>query len=526
MRMGRQRSAVSRWMLPLLLLSGCTVGPDYRRPAAPVPVAFKEQPGWKLATPQDAAAKGAWWAVFNDPLLDRLERQVDIGNQTLREQAAAYANAQALVDEARANLFPTLTASAGVTRSSGGGGGFSSGGTVVSNTGPGSTTSGGTVTGTTTTGTAATGTTASGAGLGGSTTRTEYNLQGDASWEIDLWGRIRRQVESNVASAQANAATLANVRLSEQALLATDYLDLRVTDALGRVLDETVRNDTESLRITRNQYDAGVAARSDVLTAQSQLDAAQSAAVNVGVARAQYEHAIAVLIGQPPAALTLPPVSSVPAVPDIPGVVPSALLERRPDVSEAERTMKAQNALIGVAVAAYYPAVTLTALFGYAGNPLGSLISSANRLWSIGASASDAIFQGGARAAAVRSARDLYEQSVATYRQTVLTAFQQVEDALSGLRILGRQAAIQRQAVADSQRASQIALNEYRAGTQAYTAVITAQNTLLTAQQTELSIEESRLTDAVNLIEALGGGWRAADLPSPASLQRNNPLLP
>ena len=500
------------------------VGPDYHRPPAPVPVAFKEQPGWKMATPQDAAAKGQWWLVFGDPLLDRLERQVDTGNQTLREQAAAYQNAQALVDEARANLFPTLTASAGVTRSSGGGGGFSSGGTVVSNTGPGSTTAGGTVTGTTTTGT--TGTTGAGIGSGGSTARTEYNLQGDASWEIDLWGRIRRQVESNVAAAQASAATLANVRLSEQALLATDYLDLRVTDALQRVLDETVRNDLESLRITQNQYVAGVAARSDVLTAQSQRDAAQSAAVNVGVARSQYEHAIAVLIGQPPAALILSPVSSVPAVPDIPGVVPSALLERRPDVAEAERTMKAENALIGVAVAAYYPAVTLTALFGYAGNPLGSLISSANRLWSIGASASDALFQGGARAAAVRSARDTYEQSVATYRQTVLTAFQQVEDALSGLRILGRQALIQRQAVADSQRAAQIALNEYRAGTQAYTAVVTAQNTLLTAQQTDLSIEESRLSDAVSLIQALGGGWQTSELPSRGSLQRNNPLLP
>ena len=540
--MSRQVSAASLQIgaLLLLLLAGCMVGPDYRRPPAPVPVAFKEQPGWTMATPQDAAPKGDWWTVFADPLLDRLERQVDTANQTLREQAAAYENAQALVDEARANLFPTLTASAGVTRSSGGGGSGTAGGTVANSTVANSTVANSTgtnSTGTNSTGTnsmgargTATGTTTTGTttiiGSGGSTARTQYSLQGDASWEIDLWGRIRRQVETNVAAAQASAATLANVRLSEQALLATDYLDLRVTDALQRVLDETVRNDTESLRITQSQYNAGVAARSDVLTAQSQLDAAQSAAVNVGVARAQYEHAIAVLIGQPPAALTLPPVTNVPAVPDIPGVVPSSLLERRPDVAEAERTMKAQNALIGVAVAAYYPAVTLTALFGYAGNPLGSLISSADRLWSIGASASDALFQGGARTAAVRSARDLYEQSVATYRQTVLTAFQQVEDALAGLRILGRQAAVQQQAVADSRRASQIALNEYRAGTQAYTAVITAQNTLLTAQQTELSIEQSRLTDAVALIQALGGGWQTSQLPKSGSLQRNNPFLP
>jgi NodT family efflux transporter outer membrane factor (OMF) lipoprotein len=490
-----------------LLLSGCMVGPDYHRPPAPVAATFKELPGWRLANPQDSAPKGAWWESFGDPLLDRLELQIDQGNQTLREQAAAYANAQALVDEARANLFPTLTGTAGVTRSSSGRGGSTfSTGSVITQTG----------TGVTTTGT----------GTGGSVARTSYSLQGNADWTIDIWGAVRRQVENNVASAQASAALLANVRLSEQALLATDYLDLRVTDALQRVLDETVRNDTESLRITTNQYNAGVAARSDVLTAQAQLDAARSSAVNVGVARAQYEHAIAVLIGRPPALLAVPTVPSVPPVPDTPGLLPSTLLERRPDVASAERSMKAENALIGVAVAAYYPQITLSALFGYAGNPLGALISSANRVWSLGASASDAIFQGGARTAAVRAARASYDESVATYRQTVLTAFQQVEDALSGLRILAQQAVIQRQAVADAQHASQIALNEYRAGTQAYTAVITAQNTLLSAQQTELSIEESRLTDAVALIQALGGGWRTADLPDRNYLQRRNPLLP
>ncbi len=428
-------------------------------------------------------------SAFGDPLLDRLEQQVAHGNQTLAAQLAAYDNARALIDEARAGLFPTLTGTAGVTRSSGGTG-------------------------------------AAGVGGGGSVARTQYSVQGTADWTIDVWGSVRRQVQSNVAGAQAGAATIANVRLSQQSLLATDYLDLRVTDALQRVLDETVRNDTANLRITQNQYQAGVAARSDVLTAQAQLDAAQSAAVNVGVARAQYEHAIAVLIGQPPSSLSILPVSSVPDVPNTPGVLPSALLERRPDISAAERTMKAQNALIGVAVAAYYPAITLSALFGYAGNPLGSLISSANRVWSLGASASDAIFQGGARTAAVRAARATYDQDVANYRQTVLTAFQQVEDALSTLRILRQQSVVQAQAVTDSQRAAQIALNEYRAGTQAYTAVITAQNTLLAAQQTALSIEQQQLAAAVALIQALGGGWSTADLPSRNSLQQNNPLLP
>ena len=473
------------WVGLLGLLSSCMVGPDYHRPAAPVTASFKELPGWKLASPQDASPKGEWWAAFGDPVLDSLERRLDRANQTVAAQAAAYDNARALIDEARAGLFPTLTGTAGVTRSSGG----ASGG-------------------------------------GGSSARTQYSVQGAADWEIDIWGRIRRQVESNVAGAQASAATLANARLSEQALLATDYLDLRVTDALQRVLDETVRNDTESLRITQNQYEAGVAARSDVLTAQTQLDTAQSAAINVGVARAQYEHAVAVLIGQPPAALSLPAIPTVPDVPNIPGLLPSTLLERRPDVAEAERTMRAQNALIGVAVAAYYPAVTLSALFGYAGNPLGSLISSANRVWSLGASASDAIFQGGARTAAVRAARATYDQSVADYRQTVLTAFQQVEDALSTLRILREQSTVQARAVADARHAAQIALNEYRAGTQAYTTVITAQNTLLAAQQTALSIEQNRLSAAVSLIQALGGGWSVYELPSRGSLQRNNPLLP
>ena len=508
------------------------VGPNYKRPATPLTSVFKELPGWKLATPADQAPKGAWWDAFHDPLLDQLEAQIDTGNQTLREQVAAYVNAQALVDEARANLYPTLSGNVGVTRSSGSGG-------VLTTTGTGNSTLGGSTTGTTTTGTT-TGTTTTGntgsttsvasgnssGSRGSSGTRTTYTLEGSADWDLDVWGKLRRQVESNVAGAQASAALLANARLSAQGSLATDYLDLRVSDALQRVLDETSRLDTEALRIVQNQYDAGFAARSDVLTAQTQLEAAQSSAINVGVARAQYEHAIAVLIGEPPAALTIPAVASVPAVPDTPGLVPSALLERRPDIAEAERTMKSDNALIGVAVSAYYPDITLSALFGYEGNPLGSLISTANRVWSLGASASDAVFEGGARTAAVRAARATYDQSVATYRQTVLTAFQQVEDALSGLRILARQEAVQRQTVIDAGRAAQIALNEYRAGTQAYTAVITAQNTLLSAQQTLITIQQSRLTDAVALIQALGGGWRASELPDRNWLQRRDPLLP
>jgi NodT family efflux transporter outer membrane factor (OMF) lipoprotein len=489
------------WLMISLGLGGCMVGPEYRRPAAPVSAAFKELPGWKQATPQDAAPKGQWWRVFNDTLLDQLEAQVDIGNQTLKADEAAYRAAAALIDEARAGLFPTLSLSPGVTRSHSGGGSAS---------GVSSTSSSSSVVN----------------ASSGAATRTQYSLEGSASWEIDVWGKIRRQVQSNVASAQASAATLANARLSAQALLATDYMELRTTDALQRVLDTTVANDRHALEITRNQYGAGTSAQSDVITAQTQLDAAESAALNVGIARAQYEHAIAVLTGKPPASLSIGVVQSLPAVPETPGVLPSELLERRPDIASAERTMQAENALIGVAVAAYYPTVDLTALFGYAGNPLGSLISSANRVWSLGASASETIFAGGERSAAVDQARAAYDESVATYRQTVLTALQQVEDALANATILARQDEVNRRTVADASRAAAIALNEYEAGTQVYTTVITAQNTLLSAQQTQISVEEQRLTEAVALIEALGGGWRSEDLPDKAWLQRRNPLLP
>jgi NodT family efflux transporter outer membrane factor (OMF) lipoprotein len=481
------------WLLASAALAGCMVGPDYKRPSAPTPAVFKELPGWKLATPEDAAAKGDWWTVYKDPLLADLEKQVDIGNQTLKEDEAAYEAAQALVDEARANLFPALSANAGVTRAKNGSGGGSS---------------------------------VSSASGSFSSTRTQYTLEGSASWTIDVWGAIRRQVQSDVATAQADAATLANARLSAQASLAESYLELRVTDALQRVLNDTVVNDKHALQITQNQYVAGTSAQSDVITARTQLDAAEASAINVGVARAQYEHAIAVLMGKPPAALTISVIKSVPPVPDIPGVVPSTLLERRPDVASAERTMKAENALIGVAVAAYYPTIDLSALFGFVGDPLSSLISSANRVWSLGASASETLFDGGGRTAAVRLARANYDESVATYRQTVLTAFQQVEDALANLRILAQQDAVDIRTVADARRAAQIALNEYEAGTQAYTTVITAQNTLLTAQQTQLSVEQTRLTESVALIEALGGGWRTQDLPDKDWLQRRNPLLP
>jgi NodT family efflux transporter outer membrane factor (OMF) lipoprotein len=473
-------------------VAGCSVGPDYQRPGAPVPAAFKEAPpaGWKLGTPADAMDKGAWWVVYDDPLLDRLEREVNVSNQTLKEAEAAYREAAATVQVARGSLFPTISATPGVSLENQAGS-FSSGGLV----------SGGSV--------------ASGrAGV-----RTNYSLEANASWDVDVWGRVRRTVESDVAGAQASAADIANARLSAQAALATDFFELRSADALQHLLDDTVAQYRRSLQITQNQYAAGVAARSDVITAQTQLQTTQAQAINVGVARAQYEHAIAVLSGHPPADLTIAPGTLAAAVPVVPAAVPAALLERRPDIAAAERQMAQENALIGVAIAAYYPDVSLTALYGYVGNPIGSLISASNKVWSIGGTAAETVFDGGIRSGQVAQARATYDQSVATYRQTVLTAFQQVEDELSGLRILADEARAEDAAVASARQAVQIALNEYRAGTQPYTTVITAQTTALQDQESALTIQQNRLTASVALIEALGGGWNTGLLPDPDKLR-------
>jgi NodT family efflux transporter outer membrane factor (OMF) lipoprotein len=464
-------------ILPALLLAACTVGPDYVKPPAPVAARFKELAGWKPARPMDAIDRGAWWSVYQDPLLDKLMAELNVSNETIKENYYAYQQARALVDEARAGAFPTAGLNAGVTRSAGGTGSGNS-------------------------------------GFGGGTTpRTTWTAEGSASWTPDVWGKVRRQVESNVAQAQVSAATLANARLSEQALLATDYFELRTEDALQKLLDDTVRDYRRTLEITQNQYAVGVAARSDVITAQVQLQTTISQAVNVGVARAQYEHAIAVLTGHPPADLAITPGPLAMAVPVAPVAVPSVLLERRPDIAEAERTMQEQNALIGVDIAAFYPDISLSALFGYSGNPLGSLFNASNQVWSLGANATETLFDAGLRASTVRAQRAVYEESVASYRQTVLTAFQQVEDDLSGLRILEAQEKAQQDAVKLARRAVEISINEYRAGTVAYTTVVTAQATALADEETLLSIQQSRLTTSVALIQALGGGWTTTDLP-------------
>lgn len=462
----------------LLMGASCTVGPDYHRPTAPVATVYKEQKGWKPATPEDSIPRGAWWSVYNDPPLSRLEQQVNLSNQTIKEYAAEYFAAVALTHEVQGGLFPSIGVSPGVTRSSGGSG--------------------------------RSGLSSFGGGLG---PLTEYSLEGTASWVPDVWGRIRRQVESQAAAAQVNAADLANAELSAQATLATDYFELRYEDSLQLLLQQTVAAYRRALEITENQYRAGTISRADVVTSDAQLQSVIAQLAGVGVQRAQYEHAIAILIGRTPDQVSVR-FSPLPnAVPVVPTGVPSVLLERRPDIAGAERAMEEENALIGYNLAAFYPTISLSALGGFAGSPIGTLFTAADSLWSLGGTASETLFEGGTRSAALQAAGATYEAAVATYRETVLTAFQQVEDELAALRILERQAAAEDVAVRSAQRAVDVILNEYRAGTVAYTSVITQQETLLTDQQTALSVQESRLVATVALIQALGGGWRSTDLP-------------
>jgi len=461
------------------LLAACSVGPDYLRPAAEVAPAFKEaafQPegGWKPSLPADAAARGAWWSIYNDPLLDSLERQVDISNQNLKASEAAYRQASAVVRAAQAGLFPALNASSYAQRQGNGGGGN--------------------------------------AKL--SSTVTTFDVGGTLSWDLDVWGRIRRTIESDVASAQASAGDLASARLSAQATLATDYLELRIADDLKRLLDEATTAYAQALKITQNQYASGVAAPSDVAQAETQLKTTQAQAINVGVQRAQLEHAIAVLTGQPPSQFSIAPAKLTLVAPVTPPGLPSTLLQRRPDIAAAERRVAAANAQIGIAQAAYYPDLTLGGSLTYAASGFAGLFGSANRVWSLGPQVSQSLFAGGLTGAQVDEARASWDQSTATYRQTVLTAFQQVEDNLSTLHVLEAQAVVQADAVRSAQRAERLILNQYQAGTVAYTSVVTAQTAALSNEQTALSVLESRLNASVALIQALGGGWDASQIPS------------
>lgn len=471
-------------------LGACAVGPNYHRPAVPVPARYAELPGWTTAMPADSAFKGSWWTVFHDPLLDRLEPQVAVSNQTVREAYANYQRALAEVRYARAQLFPSLGVSGSVTRSGGGGGAANGAGAL---NGAGST----------------------GAGIGiSSGGLTSATLEGEASWTPDLWGQVRRLIEENVATAQAEQATLANATLSEQTLLATTVVQLRFADAEIDLEQKTVEALRESLRVTQAQAQAGYvnAPPSAVVTAQVALESAEANLTGLGVARAQYAHAIAVLIGKNPEELSIAHSKSMPAVPAIPVGVPSTLLQRRPDIAAAERTMAAQNAAIGIAVAAYFPNLSLSAAAGFAQAPLAGLIKTANRVWSLGASGTETLLDFGQRHAQVEAARASYDAAVASYRNTVLGAFQSVENDLAGLRILAQQASQLDIAVRDAIRGTQIALAEFEAGTVDYTTVAAAQETQLNDQLIALTVQESRLIDAVALIGDLGGGWSDSEL--------------
>ncbi|WP_241293029.1 efflux transporter outer membrane subunit [Burkholderia stabilis] len=467
-----------------VLLAGCAVGPDYHRPDTSIPAAFKEAPaGWKVAQPADRTDRGAWWAVYNDPQLDALIGKLNASNQTIAQSAAAYRQARALVTEARAAYFPTVGLTASGSRARTPRTSLSSGSSSSS----------------------------FGSGSSGSINNS-YSVGLDASWEPDLWGKVSRTVSAQRAGEAAAAADLANARLSQQALLAQTYFQLRTSDALQKLLDDTVKSYEQSLKLTQNQYAQGVAARADVIQAQTQLQSAQAAAIDNGVARAQYEHAIATLIGEPASTFSLP-VNPLTAEPPITPVdVPSALLERRPDIAAAERRAAAANEQIGVAISAFFPTLTLSATGGVQSSVWSQLFTLPARFWTVGPQLAATLFDAGLRAAQTDAARATYDQDVAAYRLAVLTAFQDVEDNLASQRILAREIDVQRQAVDSAEHALAIVTNQYKAGTVAYLNVLTAQTTAFTAQQKLATISGQRMTSSVGLVKALGGGWDASDM--------------
>ncbi len=455
-----------------LPVGGCAaVGPDYLRPAAIVPAQYKEIKGWKAATPRDDLAGTAWWKIFRDRELDILEAQVAISNQTLKADEANYREALAFIAEARAGLYPVLNFNPSFTRSG-----------------------------------------------AGSTASNNLSAQLSGTWMPDVWGRVRRAIEEQGAAAQVSAADLAFATLSEQSALAIAYVQLLEADALDDLFLRTVKEYKHALEITQNQYNAGTAAKSDVITAQALVLAAQAQEIAIAVTRAQSQHAIAVLMGRPPSDLSVARTKLPEGVPAIPVRLPSTLLERRPDIAAAERTMKEENAAIGVAIAGYYPDITLSGAFGYSGDPFSKTLSAANPVWAYGLSLAQPLFNGGLTDAQVEVARQTYQSSVSTYRQTVLTAFQQVEDQLAAVPILTRELRVQEDAVKAARQAVQIALNEYMAGTQNFTTVVTNEATALTDEELALSTRVLRLTDVVTLVVALGGGWTTADLPNPLGM--------
>jgi NodT family efflux transporter outer membrane factor (OMF) lipoprotein len=481
------------------ILAGCTVGPKYHTPTAtaqPAPTAYKEVPtesanprDWKIAQPQDAMLHGKWWEIYNDPELNSLEERVNINNQNIKQSYENYMEARTLITQARSQLYPTVGTTPSYDRSH-----------TSAHLGNGSTS----------------GNTSAGSGQ----TTNLFSLPAEVSWEPDLWGRVRNLIHENQYNAQLSAADLENVRLTEQASLATFFFELRGQDALQKLYDDTIEADKKSVQLSRDRYETGVDDMISLVQAENALQNAQAAATNLGIARAQYEHAIAVLIGTTPSSFSVPvkPLNTTP--PPLPVGVPSQLLERRPDIAASERNMAAANAQIGVATAAYYPNLTITADVGFESNVIKNLLTWPSRFWSVGPSLSETIFDAGLRRATVNQYIAVYNANVAGYRQTVLTAFQQVEDSLASERILSKQIQEQQEAVDSAKKYMELALARYETGVDQYLNVLVAQTTLLSDQQELATLKTQSMTSSVQLVQALGGGWDTSQLPTPSQVSQ------
>jgi len=479
-----------------MALSTCTPGPAYHKPSAPVPAApnYKESPvnfqdaeGWKVASPQDQMLRGNWWEVFQQPELNDLEQQLNINNENIKQYFENYLVARAQLRETRAQYYPSVSIGAGFTRTR-------TSGTLLSGTG------------------APTGATTS-----------EITLPLDISWAPDLFGRIRNAVKSARAAAQVSAADLENERLLEQATLAETFFEIRGQDELQRILNDTVKADEEVFELAKARYEVGTDNQVSVQQARETLEAARADATNVGIARAQYEHAIATLLGKAATDFSIPVRPLTVAPPAIPTGTPSQLLERRPDIAAAERQMAEANATIGIGYAAYYPSLTLSATGGFASHAISKLFDAASRTWSVGPSISETIFDAGLRRATIEQYIATYNADVASYRQTVLTAFQQVEDYLAQTRLFTKETTEQSAAVDAAQQAYDLEKYRYQTGLDPYLNLLTTQTTLLLAQQTLLNLQVQQMTSAVLLVEALGGGWDVSQLPTPQQVTEKPP---
>lgn len=470
--------------IALGLLAGCAIGPDYKRPELPAAEQFKQIEGWKTAAPADALERGAWWELYGDAELNALVERLQVSNQNLAASEAQYRQARALVRGARASFYPTLSGRAGVTRA-GQGGGES---TLRTSDG------------------------ASVSGSNASRISKSYELGLNAAWEMDIWGKLRRGLESSRAEFDASAADLAAARLSSQSELVRNYLQLRVLDEQKRLLDATVAGYARSLRLTENQYKAGIVPKSDVSQATTQLKSTQAQAIDLEWQRAQLEHAIAVLVGVTPAELSIAAREDVPGLPVIPVALPSQLLERRPDVAAAERRVMAANAQIGVAEAAWFPDLSISASGGYRGGSFADWVNVPNRFWSLGPQLALTLFDGGARRAELERTEAAYDQTVAQYRQAVLDSFREVEDYLVQLRVMEQESAVQQEALDAARESLRLIENQYRAGTVDFNSVVNVQATALSNERSNLTLMGSRLTASVQLITALGGGWQVEQL--------------